>query len=464
MSEMSKGVLHVTGMRIRDVRNVEFVDVDLCGKKWVVVSGNNGAGKSTLIDSIFMALSGPKNYGGSKLAWKVIHKDSDKAMVAATLGNDDRTLEVKRSITRRDDGGAGGSLVIKDSDGKRLTQEWLDSILTEFTVDPLGFARKPAKEQSRIFQELAGLDIEQMDRDRADAYEERKFANRRVKEMAAEAKAAECEPAERLSAGTLDSDLSAVAERNRARQGADADVRVAKAKAEASHAPIERAEREIADLERQLEEARQRKAALEEAAEGAKQALADCEKKRAALGREEDEEQIREKLRVLNDHNARADAYESYQRKVKALDEQRREAEAMDQKVKDLDRQRKEALSGSKLPFSNVEIDDDAGLMINGVAFSEMSDGEKIRVSTRIGMALNPELRLICVRDGAYLDEASLATLRELSKKYDYQVIVEVVGDQEGDDTIMMRDGRVSSAFAKVETVEEKAARVAEEL
>jgi hypothetical protein len=57
-----------------------------------------------------------------------------------------------------------------------------------------------------------------------------------------------------------------------------------------------------------------------------------------------------------------------------------------------------------------------------------------------MGLAMNPELRVLLVRDGALLDETSLRMLGEMAAAADAQVWLEVVGERD-DCHVIIEDG-----------------------
>lgn len=48
-----KMTLKIAGIKIQNLKNIEFVDLKL-EENFQIVAGNNGAGKSTLVEGIFM--------------------------------------------------------------------------------------------------------------------------------------------------------------------------------------------------------------------------------------------------------------------------------------------------------------------------------------------------------------------------------------------------------------------------
>jgi hypothetical protein len=57
-------------------------------------------------------------------------------------------------------------------------------------------------------------------------------------------------------------------------------------------------------------------------------------------------------------------------------------------------------------------------------------------------MALNPELRVLRIDDGSYLDSDSLEALRGMANAEDYQIWCERVEDDDRA-TVVIEDGRV---------------------
>lgn len=80
----------------------------------------------------------------------------------------------------------------------------------------------------------------------------------------------------------------------------------------------------------------------------------------------------------------------------------------------------------------------------NGVPFVQASAAERLKVSVAMAMALNPELRVICIRDASLLDDDSKRALMALAEEHDYQIWYEVVGDG-GEVGVVIEDGEVQS-------------------
>lgn len=69
---------------------------------------------------------------------------------------------------------------------------------------------------------------------------------------------------------------------------------------------------------------------------------------------------------------------------------------------------------------------------------------EKVLVSAAMMIALNPELRVLIVRNGNDLDSESLAALEEMAADADFQIFIEIVNET-GDFGITIEDGEVAA-------------------
>jgi len=65
--------------------------------------------------------------------------------------------------------------------------------------------------------------------------------------------------------------------------------------------------------------------------------------------------------------------------------------------------------------------------LYNDIPLSQCSDGEKLMVSMRISMALNPKVRILRIKDGSLLGPKNLEILREMVKEEEYQLWLESV-------------------------------------
>jgi hypothetical protein len=138
-----------------------------------------------------------------------------------------------------------------------------------------------------------------------------------------------------------------------------------------------------------------------------------------------------------------------------AANAQRRElstkAQALQTKATDLtaqidniDTQKNAQLTAAKFPVPGMSFNED-GVLLAGIPFAQASDAEKIRVSVSMGLAMNPQLKVVLIRDGSLLDQNSLAVIASMAAESGAQVWIERVG--EGDEcSVIIEDGQIKEA------------------
>ena len=89
-------------------------------------------------------------------------------------------------------------------------------------------------------------------------------------------------------------------------------------------------------------------------------------------------------------------------------------------------KEKETALKTAEMPIPGLSVND-TGVTYNDIPFGQLSSSEQLKVSLGIAMALNPKLKVIRITDGSLLDEDSMAIIRKLAEKKDYQVWCEKV-------------------------------------
>ena len=102
-------------------------------------------------------------------------------------------------------------------------------------------------------------------------------------------------------------------------------------------------------------------------------------------------------------------------------------ADALNSLVRKLRSDRVALLSSVCDDVPGLSVTDDA-LYFNGSALRDCSSAEQIRVGALLSIAVDPDLRVLLIRDGSLMDEDSLQILRDLAINNDFQVWIEIVG------------------------------------
>lgn len=150
----------------------------------------------------------------------------------------------------------------------------------------------------------------------------------------------------------------------------------------------------------------------------------------------------REELEEAGKHNrAIADAKKYYLDKNN-LESFKELAEETDDLIKDVLEEKKQLIADAKYPVEGLGFDDD-GVTMNDLPFNQASQAEQLRVSVAMGLATNPELRVMLIRDGSLLDPNSKKLLSKLAKANDAQIWLEVVGDKDKEVAVIIEDGKI---------------------
>jgi ABC-type dipeptide/oligopeptide/nickel transport system ATPase component len=408
----------------------------------ITLAGDNGAGKSSVLDSIVAALAGK-----GAVDPKPVREGADGAKVVCQLPG--------LTVTRRFYPEGGSSLIVQDAEGNplRTPQSVLSSFLSNLAFDPLAFSRLKPLEQAESLKTLVGLDFTKLNKDRADAYDKRTVVNREADVLKKQAEAFRTPPGvddsqlpkEPVSIAGLVEELSKAEAHN-------AGVRNFQMNAlKAQELFFANQDREETAAMRAVQEAKDQIAQWQKLLPERETVFANLRKKRDAFAEQQKAvvdpgapsavEPLKAKIveaEGINNRIQNRAKWESLLEQVKPLEEQ---SNAFTRTLEELDAAKAKALADAKLPLPGITFNE-LGVFYNGVPFEQASDGEKLRISVAIGMALNPKLRVIFVRDGALLDSAGLKLIASLAKEHDYQVWLE---DSRSTDpaALMMVDGHI---------------------
>jgi len=415
--------LRIVELRAENVKRLKAVTIHPDGSM-VVIGGKNAQGKTSVLDAIMYALGGKDTQPA-----EVVRRGEKRGEVRLDLGD----LVVRRTFTAA----GGGSLIVESPEGARYPspQAVLDRLLEKRGLDPLAFLRLRPCEQGEALRALTGLDTSDLDAQREHIYADRTEVNRAGKALRARVDAmppiVEDAPAEEVSAAELVHALDDAREQN------EANGRVLARRA-ATRDRADRCEQHVADLEREIVEARktleQARSLLDEA-EAEVKALPDAIDTGEIAARIDGVEQTN---RTVRQNRIRAEA-------EAALEAKRAESAALTAKITDLDAQKAQRIAAAKMPVEGLGIDESGVVTYHGITLSEASSAEQLRVSMSMALARNPRLPVVLIRDGSLLDEDSLRLVAEMAEEHGASVWVERVGDGE-ECSVIIEDGAVRGA------------------
>lgn len=391
-------IINLIAKNIKNLKAVEIHPED----NTVMLKGANGAGKSAVLDSILVALTG-------KRIDQIIRNGEEKAEIILDLGE----YVIRKRITEK---GATLDVTTKAGLTAPSPQGLLDNIIGKISFDPLAFSRMKPKEQSDLLKVLAGLNFSEIDEKSKAAYEERTATNRLLKEsetlLNTMTKPEAGLPSEPVS---FDEQFKKVKDLNARRDDFknSLDIKIC-------------TEKDITVLKETIRQAEDQLSVLRDTLAKSESLLSNF-----VLPEEVSEEQIlaaEKELNKVSETNKKISASADYIRAKSNLDKYQKSSEDLTNEINEYQKQKEQMIAAAKFPLDGLAVDGDV-VMFNGIPLERLSTGQQIRVSTAIAMALNPQLKVIMIREGSLLDDAGIEEITALAKERDYQLWIEKVED-----------------------------------
>lgn len=423
---MSEKPLKIIDLRSQNVKRLKAVHIHPSGNV-VVIGGQNGQGKTSVLDSIMFALGGK-----DAQCEQPIRNGQTRAEVNIDLGE----FTVRRTFTE-----AGGELTLKSREGAKIAspQAILDRIAGKLSFDPLEFSRQKPKDQLETLRSMVGLDFTAHDAERKRLFDARADLNRRHKEAEAILKNAprhDDAPKSEQSIADLSAKLAQAQDLDKQFTRKQGDYKTLKSRIETGKTVIAGIKEDIAKLQAKLAMADKQLADLE--AEAVKV------KAEAEAIPEYDLEAMQAQLANVEAVNAKVRQNAQHAQLASATLKLKQESDDLTAKIEKLDAEKAEKLSKAPFPVPGLGLGEH-GVTFAGVPFSQASAAEQLRVSVAMGLAMNPRLRVMLIRDGSLLDENSLKLVAEMAAANDAQVWIERVGTGE-EVSVVIEDGEVKGA------------------
>jgi hypothetical protein len=410
-------------LQAENVKRLNVVEIKPDGDV-VTISGRNGQGKTSVLDAIAYALGGK----GTQPT-KPIREGAEFASVVVELDD----LVVRRRWTANDK----STLVVESKNGARYPspQAVLDKLVGELTFDPLAFSRMKPADQVATLKRVAGLDFAKLDAERDRVFADRTVANRDVAAVRAQVNAMP-----EVDAPDAEVSVAAIARKHSEAVAAGRALDALKREQAECLEEIEASKRVVADLQRQIKEELALQGTL---AARSKEMLAKIEATTVP-----DADALAAQLESAEGTNAKVRLKARRAEKLAALADAQALAAKLTARLEAIDAEKLAKLSESPMPVPGLSFTA-AGVTFDGIPFDQASAAEQLRVSVAMGLSLNPELRVMLIRDGSLLDADSMTLLKDLAERHEAQIWVEKVAD--GDAVgVVIEDGRVVVAAAEL--------------
>jgi hypothetical protein len=354
---------------------------------------------------------------------------------------------------------SGPSLDVRTPEGALWPkpQELLNAILGQLTFDPQAFSRMAAKDRLETLRGLVKLDtdIDALDRDNETDYTERTEWNRKVVSAKEHVKSTQGLVDETMDVSLVD--VSALTGKMASAAELNADLRRIATAREDLVREIRQNRAEATANREQAEQLIRAADALEASAKFKETTLG----KAPAIGDLIDVTALKQEIDAAMQRNRAAEqqirARQQLAEAKKGLDAASVMSDNLSAAVKKRDQQKADAMGRAKMPVDGLGFGN-GDVTFNDLPFEQASTGQQLRVATAIGMALNPKLRVLCVRDGSLLDEDSRAVLVEMAEEHDFQVWLEscqsnaTVGIHISEGRVVAIDGEPVEPISEAET------------
>ena len=427
--------MKIVEMKAENFKRLEAVEIRPVDDV-VVLSGANDQGKSSVLDAIQAAIVGGR---GMKDTPEPIRRGEERAEVNLDLGD----LHIRRIWEP-----GKNRVEVTNADGQKYStpQAILDVLTGSLTFDPLEFARMQPRDQRATLLRLVELpfDIDDNDRQRVELVQAETMARSMVKKgeqaVADLPKVPDDTPDEETPAAEILAEL----QKMRNIESANNKKRIELVEARTHYAEYEAAVRatelEIETLERRLTELRENlHGRIKEL--NAKRVIGQKLVSEVDALVDPDTSELGARLASLDEINRNVRQKKNIAQCRAALKEYREKETAAKAAVVKHDKARADALSTAKFPVDGLGFDD-AGVTLNGLPFAQASESQRIKTSVAMGMAMNPKLRVMFVRDGSLLDNKRMNDLAEMAKDSGWQLWVEKV-DESGTVGIVIEDGKI---------------------
>lgn len=451
--------MRVIQYRAENVKRLKIVEFSPDANV-VRIQGRNEQGKTTVLQAIEWALRGK-----GAIQEKPIRRGQKKATSYLVLGDVDPAtgkpvpkFKVTRSFTETD-----SYLEVASPEGAvyKSPQALLDKLLGEISFNPLEFARADAKKQVEILLRVTELAFDQADfvekfgqpatpDNVLDVMKdiwgrvsnERTMVNRDVDRTAKVLNSMPplCFVPEAVSLQDLVAEKDALASIQKKNDGVRKGYEEQTRYCLSLENEVESIGKLVEDLSLRLERAQKDLAKYQETYAAAVVERNSIEAMLEGL-RDPDFSEITARIAKADEQN-KAAAYEADRKKVKAEHQGYAEhSDKLTSKLEALKDFKRQLIAGAKYPIPGLGFEA-GGVTFNGLPFDQASKAEKWMVSLAIGMALNPELRVIVVEDASLLDSEHLAIVEQMAKDRDFQIWLELVDTTKGVG-IRIEDGQV---------------------
>lgn len=411
---------HIINMSITNYKKIVQVEWLLDGDK-LSIKGNNRQGKSSVIEAVCRALGGAE----AKKNKQPIRLGEEFAEVVVELDNMIVTWYLEL------DGKPKLKVMSKEGHYFRGPDAMMKELVGKLAYNPQGFMDLHPLKQKEIAISMLDTgehDINDLDQQRQKAYEDRTVTNRKAKEyqtlMFGCGQIDPTIPQEEISIAGLSNELTdalAIEEQHRS------DNETLK-RFEAS---LTKKQTELNMLNQEIELLKQHKNDIETS-------ISNYEDPNITRINEQIDsaEGINEKVRNAKQR----DKYSVLQKEQEDI------SKGYSNEIEQVDDTKKWILKNTTLPVEGMGFND-LGITINDIPLKDCSAAEQRELTMGIYFNTAPTgkdaIKIVFIEDGSLFDPESLAHIKKLCDEKGFQLIIEIVGTDAGENQIIIEEGEI---------------------
>lgn len=413
---------HIINMFIQNYKKIVQVEYVLDGEE-LSVKGNNGEGKSSVIDAIRRALGGAV----AKKNKQPIRLGEEFAEVILELDNMIITWYLEL------DGKPKLKIMSKEGHYFRGPDAMMKELVSKMAYDPQEFMALHPLEQKKIaisMLDTGEYDIADLDLQRQEAYEKRTISNRKAKEY--QTLTYKCGvidpniPIEVISVSMLSNELtSAMALEDQHNQDIiqlarnDNLLGQKQKMIDSLQAEMERIQLESKDLNTSInnfEDPHSEKIKEQiDSAEGINEKVRNAQQKEIYSAKQEEQEDL---------------------------------SKGFTDEIEEVDETKKWILQNTDLPVEGMGFNDQ-GITINDIPLKDCSAAEQRELTMEIYFKTAPSgkdaVKIVFIEDGSLFDPESLEHIKKMCEDRGFQLIIEIVGTDMGENQIIIEEGVIKS-------------------
>lgn len=433
--------LRITRLVETNHKRISSLVIEPGRRTLVILQGGNEQGKTSALEGLIALLGGKK-----RSAEVPIRKGADSCIIEGTISvaGGPPLYEVVRSFKGDK---TYLSLYSLDSDGNRTGkmsagQTLLDSLVSDITFDPLAFSRGDGNTQIKMLCSAIGKpDLMAQAKARRDAIaDSRRTLNTERDQLQARLNQPDMvDPAPGTALHEITPDgvkarLDAAQAKNNERDAVSKQI-------DSALAAIINATGKLSDFAEQLKKLQESIAKWEEYKTKA-EALRDNLRQKLAGMAEISTTEILAQLQQIDQDNAKARQQKARTAALVKLTELDKQIGAYTEQLKQVDTRVEQEIAASDLGKAVPGLAfTDGELVHNGLPWSQASGMRKLVLSSLIGMAANPQLRIMTIDEADRLDDEALKELQKLAAERGFQLWMTGVrlGDETDEDTYIAK-------------------------